>query len=713
MPAWIHERAKHISAKNPSMSESQAWATATQQSHALGKSPKGYGTLEGRRDAKKKYDTPKDDVKTDNPGELESKKVAGVKEKVIEKLRPVASWAEELSGTSPRWHMQEIQDASKLRNEAAHEITSARAAVDAARAAYPRGGLEPTNKAFREWSRATLKRDRARDLLHDHIPAYRDAAKQTHKARVQAAVGAGALAVPVAVVGGVELAKRKTDKSSSMKTAGIAIQYDLEGRPKSAETSDEWLAAHFKDSGTFMVPDRLKDARVDWLQSKCAEVRREAFLDEISKMAMRELMGKEALDPRLTHALAGAGIGAALGGGAGYVGTKAMEDLPMPGEEQPDHAGRNAAIGALMGGVAGGGLGYLSGKGVHDVAQRADDPEKIYGAIQRIQELDPLTVRARTGKSPGYLARKGLQARRGIATKFDLGPEEAEMALQGKFGEAEITPEQAEESLIRYERLRSQKPTLGQVGRYAGLGAVSAPTIGMLKNYITSGPAEILAKPKNIERLGAAQAHGRALAGMAVAGALGSGAIPLVRTQLDQHAEKQKLRQFMDQYHTQQMQVPDGDGGELKTSSAGVGASMTASEYSTPIEGPKRARQTSYIPPGRKLAGVGVGASMTTSEFSGPLGYGGFPQVSAQYSSPVNSLQGRAFNDPTGGRVGSGPVLVPTVKTSGVPLTPRAQFAASSTVGKTPGVLGHRGPSPSMVAKPDGFGRPSPGAVKP
>lgn len=64
MPKWIHERAEHLLAKNPKMPESEAWALATQQSHALGKSPKGYGTAKGRRVAKKKYDTPEDDQKT-------------------------------------------------------------------------------------------------------------------------------------------------------------------------------------------------------------------------------------------------------------------------------------------------------------------------------------------------------------------------------------------------------------------------------------------------------------------------------------------------------------------------------------------------------------------------------------------------------------------------------------------------------------------------
>jgi hypothetical protein len=64
MPAWIHDRAEHLLAKNPDMNKSTAFAVATQQSHALGKSPKGYGTAEGRRVAKAKFDTPGDDVKT-------------------------------------------------------------------------------------------------------------------------------------------------------------------------------------------------------------------------------------------------------------------------------------------------------------------------------------------------------------------------------------------------------------------------------------------------------------------------------------------------------------------------------------------------------------------------------------------------------------------------------------------------------------------------
>ena len=68
MPQWIHDRARHIQAKNPEMNESAAFAIATQQAHATGKSPKGYGTSAGREEAKEKYTTPGDDKKTADPG---------------------------------------------------------------------------------------------------------------------------------------------------------------------------------------------------------------------------------------------------------------------------------------------------------------------------------------------------------------------------------------------------------------------------------------------------------------------------------------------------------------------------------------------------------------------------------------------------------------------------------------------------------------------
>lgn len=59
MPKWIEDRAAHIRSKNPDMPESQSWAIATQQSHKLGKTPKRYGTKEGRQMARAKYTKPR------------------------------------------------------------------------------------------------------------------------------------------------------------------------------------------------------------------------------------------------------------------------------------------------------------------------------------------------------------------------------------------------------------------------------------------------------------------------------------------------------------------------------------------------------------------------------------------------------------------------------------------------------------------------------
>jgi len=65
------------------MPESEAWALATQQAHSVGKSPKGYGTAEGRREAKAKYDTPRDDTKTADPGGLSKEALAAFSDELV------------------------------------------------------------------------------------------------------------------------------------------------------------------------------------------------------------------------------------------------------------------------------------------------------------------------------------------------------------------------------------------------------------------------------------------------------------------------------------------------------------------------------------------------------------------------------------------------------------------------------------------------------
>lgn len=105
MPKWIHDRARHIQAKNPEMQDSTAFAIATQQAHATGKSPKGFGTSQGRQEAKAKYPTPKDDKKTADPGGIGKEAFFRAATQFVtqdqdERLRTIIR--EELSRTAPQ-----------------------------------------------------------------------------------------------------------------------------------------------------------------------------------------------------------------------------------------------------------------------------------------------------------------------------------------------------------------------------------------------------------------------------------------------------------------------------------------------------------------------------------------------------------------------------------------------------------------------------------
>jgi len=132
MPKWIHDRADHILAKNPSMPKSEAFAIATQQAHAVGKSPKGYGTHHGRTEAREKYKTPGDDMKTANPGHLkaaqmtaffdELEKAAGFLDRTLEALGRVnrgGSFVGGAGGKSPSEGFKAFQEQMAKRRIAA------------------------------------------------------------------------------------------------------------------------------------------------------------------------------------------------------------------------------------------------------------------------------------------------------------------------------------------------------------------------------------------------------------------------------------------------------------------------------------------------------------------------------------------------------------------------------------------------------------------
>lgn len=113
-----------------------------------------------------------------------------------------------------------------------------------------------------------------------------------------------------------------------------------------------------------------------------------------------------------------------------------------------------------------------------------------------------------------------------------------------------ISDEQARASLDRLDTLERNKPTVQQVGRYAGLGAVAGPVIGAVGNAMRGGRQ---AGTSLIGHLAGAARPGvggiaRAMAGSAATGAVGSGMLPLVRNQLDRRAEIGTLKTFMQQH---------------------------------------------------------------------------------------------------------------------------------------------------------------------
>lgn len=101
---------------------------------------------------------------------------------------------------------------------------------------------------------------------------------------------------------------------------------------------------------------------------------------------------------------------------------------------------------------------------------------------------------------------------------------------------AAVTPEQARRSLDRLDSLERNKPTAGQLARYGTIGGLGGAAIGAVGNAIESGTALKGATPK---------AKALNLAANAAKGALGGGAIPLLRMHSDRRAEMGTLRKFM------------------------------------------------------------------------------------------------------------------------------------------------------------------------
>jgi hypothetical protein len=151
-----------------------------------------------------------------------------------------------------------------------------------------------------------------------------------------------------------------------------------------------------------------------------------------------------------------------------------------------------------------------------------------------------------------------------------------------------VTDEQAAKALDRYENLERSKSTAGQVARYGAVGGVAGPVITGISNAVTGGrgPGESL-----LGHLSGAKGRGlkgtaRGIAGSALKGAAGSGAIPLVRAQLDRHVEQGTLKRYL-----RENNVPfDGE--------SPIKMGFATSAYSTPLN-PVIHSGASGLPPRR------------------------------------------------------------------------------------------------------------------
>ena len=110
-----------------------------------------------------------------------------------------------------------------------------------------------------------------------------------------------------------------------------------------------------------------------------------------------------------------------------------------------------------------------------------------------------------------------------------------------KLGESsDISAEDARRSLDRLDTLEKNKPTAKQVARYAALGAIAGPAIGAVSNVAKGKNPLDFSTAEGVSKL-------RGVLGESAKGALGMGAVPLVRSTLDRRGEKKELRRFVEQ----------------------------------------------------------------------------------------------------------------------------------------------------------------------
>lgn len=101
-----------------------------------------------------------------------------------------------------------------------------------------------------------------------------------------------------------------------------------------------------------------------------------------------------------------------------------------------------------------------------------------------------------------------------------------------------VSDEDASHALRRYKQIENSRPSGSQIARYGALGAGVGVGATALKDYIAKGSRDVLGGPG--KRLRGAAAAG-------IVGAVTSGGLPLLRSHLDQQAEKATLKTYLNQ----------------------------------------------------------------------------------------------------------------------------------------------------------------------
>ena len=166
---------------------------------------------------------------------------------------------------------------------------------------------------------------------------------------------------------------------------------------------------------------------------------------------------------------------------------------------------------------------------------RSQAPDKRGGDVPS-QNVGGIGIRSEDGRSNAVTMHAGATAQGDVVP--DAMPSSYKLSCVRELLKlGAVSPEEAQQAMDNIESLQKAAPTPRLMGQYAALGAAAAPVMGALGSVIQK-------RPYFGDAVGAL-AKGRVVAGDAVKGAIGMGAIPLARARLQRGEAVGKLKDFM------------------------------------------------------------------------------------------------------------------------------------------------------------------------